>query len=66
MGWNRGITIAVMVMLSVVTNLDGDWSAFMISSFGMFYWRAFGVISGKNCDLASTQKDFVIIVHSTM
>ena len=34
---------AATVMLSVATNLDGVWFAFMISSLGMLYWRAFGV-----------------------
>ena len=52
---------AAIVMLSFATNLDGVWSAFMISLLEMLYWRAFWVISWRNCDLTSTHKDLVMI-----
>ena len=52
---------AVIVMLSVTTNLYRVWSAFMISSSRMLYYSTSLVISKKNCDLTLTHKDLVMI-----
>ena len=52
--------LAAIVILLVATNFDGVWSTFMMSSSGMLCWRTLSVISWKNCDLTSAQRDLVI------
>ena len=63
--------VTVMALLSVApgckicfstlaTNVDAVWSIFMMRSFGMLCWRTLSVISWRNCDLTSAERDLVI------
>ena len=51
--------LAAIMMLLVATNFDAVWSTFMSSS-GMLCWRTLSVISWRNYDLTSAQRDLVI------
>ena len=52
--------LAATVTLLVATNFEDFWSIFMMSMSGMLRWKTLSLISWRNCDLRSAQRDLVI------